>query len=152
MTAILPSLAAIPARPPRQVDFGIQSTHPAYSLSTLQTPRCRDACKTRYWPACLALARLDFHQQVDTSFAQRNYRTTPSFATPRWFIPALPHVPHQSLSQARATSMPDATWAVSRSPPGSSLGWNRPSVLASSATFSTPHRWFTLVRLLGSHL
>ena len=27
------------------------------------------------------------------------------------------HVPHQSLSQARATSMPDATWAVSRSPP-----------------------------------
>src|SRR6266487_3076086 len=83
MTAMLPSLAAIPARPPRQVDFGIQSAHPAYSLSTLQTPRCRDACKTRYWPACLALARLDFHQQVDTSFAQRNSRTTLAFATPR---------------------------------------------------------------------
>src|SRR5260370_42676820 len=83
MTAMLPSLAAIPARPPRQVDFGIQSAHPAYSLSTLQTPRCRDACKTRYWPACLALARLDFHQQVDTSFAQRNHRTTLAFATPR---------------------------------------------------------------------
>src|SRR6266581_325704 len=80
MTAMLPSLAAIPARPPRQVDFGIQSTHPAYSLSTLQTPRCRDACKTRYWPACLALARLDFHQQVDTSFAQRNSRTALSSA------------------------------------------------------------------------
>src|SRR5260370_36070136 len=76
MTAMLPSLAAIPARPPRQVDFGIQSAHPAYSLSTLQTPRCRDACKTRYWPACSALARLDFHQQVDTSFAQRNHRMT----------------------------------------------------------------------------
>jgi hypothetical protein len=62
------------------------------------------------------------------------------------------HVPHQSLSQTRATSMPDATWAVGRSPPGSSQGWNRPSVLTSSATFSTPHRWFTHVRLLGSHL
>src|SRR5712692_9931519 len=83
MTAMLPSLATIPARPPRQVDFGIQSTHPAYSLSTLQTPRCRDACKTRYWPACLALARLDFHQQVDTSFTQRNRRTTLAFAPPR---------------------------------------------------------------------
>src|SRR5437667_5621799 len=83
MTAMLPSLAAIPARPPRHVDFGIQSAHPAYSLSTLQTPRCRDACKTRYWPACSALARLDFHQQVDTSFAQRNHRTTLAFATPR---------------------------------------------------------------------
>src|SRR5438128_7038342 len=83
MTAMLPSLAAIPARPPQQVDFGIQSAHPAYSLSTLQTPRCRDACKTHYWPACLALARLDFHQQVDTSFAQRNHRTTLAFATPR---------------------------------------------------------------------
>jgi hypothetical protein len=45
------------------------------------------------------------------------YRTTPSFATPRWFIPALPHVPHQSLSQARATFMPDTAWAVGRFSP-----------------------------------
>lgn len=30
------------------------------------------------------------------------------------------HVPHRSLSQAHATSMPGTTWPVSRSPPGSS--------------------------------
>src|SRR5438128_6863184 len=101
MTAMLPSLAAIPARPPRQVDFGIQSTHPAYSLSTLQTPRCRDACKTRYWPACLALARLDFHQQVDTSFAQRNHRTTLAFATPRRLSRRILLRPHPRLMDLR---------------------------------------------------
>ena len=62
------------------------------------------------------------------------------------------HVPHQSLSQARATSMPDTAWAVSRSPPRLiprarlNLGFDAIS------TLSTRHQWFTRVRLPGSHL
>jgi hypothetical protein len=34
------------------------------------------------------------------------------------------HVPHESQSQAHATSMPDTTWPVNRSPPGSIPGSN----------------------------
>jgi len=37
-------------------------------LSTLQTPRCRGARKTRSWPVCSTLTRPDFHRQADTSF------------------------------------------------------------------------------------
>ncbi len=37
-------------------------------LSTLQTPRCRDARKTCSWPVCSTLTRPDFHRQTDTSF------------------------------------------------------------------------------------
>ena len=62
------------------------------------------------------------------------------------------HVPHESLDQARAACMPDATWAVSRSPPGFSQGKGLPSVLTSSKFFSTLPRRFTFVRLLGPHL
>src|SRR5438128_11639906 len=66
-TAMLPSLKGIPARPPRQAHFGIPSIDPVHPLSTLQTPRCRDACKTRSWSVCSTLTRPDFHRQVDTS-------------------------------------------------------------------------------------
>ena len=66
--AMLPSLVRFPARPPRQAHFGIRSTDPVHPLSTLQTPCCHDACKTRSWPVCSTLARPDFHRQVDTSF------------------------------------------------------------------------------------
>ena len=45
------------------------------------------------------------------------------------------HVPHQSLSRARAAFMPDTAWAVSRSPPGSSRGNDSPPVSMSSLRF-----------------
>ena len=45
---------------------------PVHLLSTLQTPRCRGACKTRCWPVCSTLTRPDFHRQVDTSFPTRS--------------------------------------------------------------------------------
>ena len=67
-TAMLPSLEGIPARPPRHAHFGIRSVDPMHPLSTLQTPRCRDACKTRSWPVCSTLARPDSHRQVGISF------------------------------------------------------------------------------------
>ena len=42
------------------------------------------------------------------------------------------HVPHESLDQVHATSMPDATQAVSRLPLGLSWGQDRPPVSTSS--------------------
>src|SRR5713101_6510536 len=65
---MLPSLVRFPARPPRHAHFGIQSIDPVHLLSTLQTPRYHDACKTRCWSVCSTLTRPDFHRQVDTSF------------------------------------------------------------------------------------
>jgi hypothetical protein len=65
---MLPSLEGIPARPPRQAHFGIRSVDPVHPLSTLQTPRHRDAWKTCSWPVCSTLARPDFHLQVAISF------------------------------------------------------------------------------------
>ena len=62
------------------------------------------------------------------------------------------HVPHRSPSQARATSRPDATWAVSRLPPDLSRACRTSPVLTSSLNISTRHQWFTHVRLLDSHL
>src|SRR5215204_2189786 len=67
---------------------------PISRISRLNTrPTC---APTNAWhPA----SRQTAHGSGSVWFANL-YRTTPSFATPRWFIPALPHVPHQSLSQA----------------------------------------------------
>jgi hypothetical protein len=45
------------------------------------------------------------------------------------------HVPHQSLSQARAPFMPDTAWAVGRYPPGSSRSCFRSSVSMSFLAF-----------------
>ena len=42
--------------------------HPVQPLSTLRTPRCRDARKTRSRPACSALNGPDFHWQAHSSF------------------------------------------------------------------------------------
>ncbi len=62
------------------------------------------------------------------------------------------HVSHQSLSQARATSMPGTAWAVGKVSPRllpevtTLLGFDAVCIV------STRHQWFTHVRLLGSHL
>jgi len=48
--------------------FRDSMAHPVHPLFTLQTPRYRDACKTRSRPACSALAGPDLHRQVDISF------------------------------------------------------------------------------------
>jgi hypothetical protein len=45
--------------------------HPVQPLSTLRTPRCRDARKTRSRPACSALNGPDFHWQAHSSFSSR---------------------------------------------------------------------------------
>ena len=102
---------------------------PISEISRLNTrPTC---APTNAWhPA----SRQTAHGSGSVWFANL-YRTTPSFATPRWFIPALPHVPHQSLSQTRATSMPGTVWAVSRLLPGSSQGRKIPSVSVPSKFF-----------------
>src|SRR5712671_6482812 len=42
--------------------------HPVQPLSTLRTPRYRDARKTRSRPACSALDGPDFHWQAHSSF------------------------------------------------------------------------------------
>src|SRR5208337_3865573 len=42
--------------------------HPVQPLSTLRTPRRRDACKTRSRPACSALNGPDLHWQAHSSF------------------------------------------------------------------------------------
>ncbi len=62
------------------------------------------------------------------------------------------HVPHRSPGQARATSRPDATWPISRHPPGSSRACRTSPVSTSSLNISTRHQWFTRVRLLDLHL
>ena len=61
---------------------------PISRISRLNTrPTC---APTNAWhPA----SRQTAHGSGSVWFANL-YRTTPSFATPRWFIPALPHVPH----------------------------------------------------------
>ncbi|SNQ50405.1 hypothetical protein FRACA_4530001 [Frankia canadensis] len=60
-------------------------------------------------------------------------------------------VPLQSPSQARAIFMPDTARAVNRSPSDLSQDRIKTLVLMSSR-ITTRRRWFTLVRLLGSHL
>src|SRR3954462_3092245 len=45
--------------------------HPVRPLSTLRTPRCRDARKTRSRPACSALDGPDLHWQAHIGFSYR---------------------------------------------------------------------------------
>jgi hypothetical protein len=62
------------------------------------------------------------------------------------------HVPHRSLNQDHAASMPATIWAVSRFPPNFVPGQgNRPG-FDDIHPVSTLHRRFTCVRLPGSHL
>ena len=76
---------------------------------------------------------------------------------PRHWPPAgagrqVPTFHTESPDQARAASMPDTTWPVSRHPPGSSRGTVTPPVSMSSEILSTRHQWFAYARLLGPHL
>ena len=59
------------------------------------------------------------------------------------------HVPLRSLSQARATSMPDTAWAVSRLPPDSSRGNDPSSVLISLYAFDTSSVVYLLLAFLA---
>ncbi len=60
--------------------------------------------------------------------------------------------PRGSPSQAHATPMPDTAWPVSTTPARLIPGCIRYPGFAVVSVLSTPQRWFTRVRLLGSHL
>jgi hypothetical protein len=62
------------------------------------------------------------------------------------------HVPRKSPSQAGATSMPDTAWPVSRTPARLIPGYHHDPGFDVVYSLSTRQRWFTHVRLLGSHL
>src|SRR4051812_41922487 len=62
------------------------------------------------------------------------------------------HVPHESLNRARATFTPVIIRAVSRYRPDRIPGQRLEPGFDDVPTLSTPHRWFTRVRLLGSYL
>ena len=59
-------------------------SHPVRPLSTLRTPRCRDARKTRSRPACSALDGPDLHWQAHIGFSYR----TPHPALGQDFTPS----------------------------------------------------------------
>ena len=65
---VLLSLVRAPALPSATCRFREPIPHPVQPLSTLRTPRCRDARKTRSRPACSALNGPDFHWQAHSSF------------------------------------------------------------------------------------
>ncbi len=81
---------------------------PISRISRLNTrPTC---APTNAWhPA----SRQTAHGSGSVWFANL-YRTTPSFATPRWFIPALPHVHHTPIDGAGPSSSPAALRWVRR--------------------------------------
>src|SRR4051794_27123515 len=62
------------------------------------------------------------------------------------------HVPRESLNRARATFTPVTIKAVSRSRLDRIPGQRLEPGFDDVPTLSTPHRWFTCVRLLGSYL
>src|SRR5262249_26513354 len=62
------------------------------------------------------------------------------------------HVPRESLSRARATFTPVIVKAVSRSRLDRIPGQRLEPAFDDVPTLSTPHRWFTRVRLLSSYL
>src|SRR3954454_17437699 len=53
-------------------------SYPVRPLSTLRTPRCRDARKTRSRPACSALDGPDLHWQAHTGFSYRTPHPAPT--------------------------------------------------------------------------
>lgn len=61
-------------------------------------------------------------------------------------------VPYKSLYLIHATSMPVAVWTVKRFPPNLSQKHPSPLVLTTQVLLSTPHQWFTCVRLSNTHL
>ena len=62
------------------------------------------------------------------------------------------HVPHKSLNPARATSTPVTARTVNRSLPGFIPRPNPEPGFDDSHSLSTPHQWFTYVRLPSSYL
>src|SRR5439155_13979714 len=75
--------------------------HPVRPLSTLRTPRCRDARKTRSRPACSALDGPDLHWQAHIGFSYR----TPHPALGQDVTPS-PRLAVPTRSQAYETVMP----------------------------------------------
>ena len=69
-----------------------------------------------------------------------------------WHRCAGSHVPHKSLNRVHATFVPDADWAVNRSPPQTYPRLTTPSGSDVVPTLSTGHQWFACARLLGPHL
>ena len=149
-TVMLPSLMRVPAQPPQQAYFGVHAVHPAHPLSTLQTPRYHDACKTRSRPACSALAGPDSHRQAATSFAQRNphpaFRARSSHGSRRCLIRL-----RRSIQGTLQGSGPLSGWlgVVSH------LGIHRPLLPAFPPTkggpfpppgFPRPHRYYGPLR------
>ncbi len=61
-------------------------------------------------------------------------------------------VPSQSLGQVHAISMPAANRTIIRHPPILSRDSPRIPVLTTKYGFSTPHQWFTYVRLPDPYL
>jgi len=62
------------------------------------------------------------------------------------------HVPHKSLTRARATSMPDTAWAVGRCPPGSSQAPQNDLVSMSSDEFRHVCGGSLSLAFIGSYL
>jgi hypothetical protein len=62
------------------------------------------------------------------------------------------HVPHKSLDQVHAISMPDAAQTINRLPLG--LSCRPPSICSFDAIsdISTPHQWFACAHLLDPYL
>ncbi|MBW2564395.1 MAG: hypothetical protein JRE29_10270 [Deltaproteobacteria bacterium] len=62
------------------------------------------------------------------------------------------HVPHKSLDQVHAISMPDAAQTINRLPLG--LSCRPPSTHSFDpvSDISTPHQWFACAHLLDPHL
>ena len=137
-----PSLGGIPARPPRQAHFGIQSIDPVHLLSTLQTPRYHDACKTRCWSVCWTLTRPDFHRQVGTSFPNALPHVLVSTGTATLIITgrAPRQLPLRALSTKQKHPITAATWPAYRAvsspcrPPGheASIATQRPYCISSA--------------------
>ncbi len=172
---MLPSLVRFPARPPRHAHFGIRSIDPMHLLSTLQTPRYRDACKTRCWSVCSTLTRPDFHRQADTSFPNA-HRTglLPCVMTANitdedgctmwargihcWIKPVHPLPPHQAfLTTSGQRSVPVSAHFVAKPCTGPEIARN--AVVLAVATYyrSQPlaHFWDWIVPAslqLGFHL
>jgi hypothetical protein len=71
MVHILPSLSGRNSAIRDLQNFEATITHPARPLSTLQTPRCRDARKTRSRPARYGFGRIGLSPIGSFQLAQR---------------------------------------------------------------------------------
>jgi hypothetical protein len=108
-------------------------THPRRSTRITGLPRYHGAvrpCASHRYSAPRGFRRLESSRARPTAdqrcaTGRRPRETTGS------------HVPHRTLRRARATFMPDTTWAVDRYPPSSSRDIRPASVLMPSEPFDT---------------